>query len=181
MATSKTPESADLVAQRLLVLQIIIGALVAGLLTIIGVMVLVVSMQGPNNGAPAPQPAPSQPIITYVAYLFAGGLIPLSVIVPSLIVASGRKRLAGKAPAPSGDVAGLVDLYQTTTIISGALREGVGHFAAVAFMIEQQAIALGLAFACVVAVAALFPTRERFERWVDDQLVRLNQEREFGT
>jgi hypothetical protein len=184
MATSEIPETTDLLAQRLRVLQIIIAALVFGLLVLIGVAWLVISMQAPNNpaqAAPAPQPAASQPIVTYIACLFAVGMMPLSVIVPQLTVASGRKALASQPPSKEGDVAGLINVYQTKTIITGALRQGIGNFAAIAFMIERSPIALGLTFVLLITVAILFPTRDRLESWIDDQLGRLSQEREFRT
>jgi hypothetical protein len=176
MASPEDLEKTAFLAPRVRTLQIIVGALVAGLLIIIAIMAFIPFAPLANNRAP--QAAPLTPIITYIELGFVCILISVSVIVPSRVVASARKQLAAKAP--SGDVAGLAAIYQIKTIVSGALREGIGNFAAVAFMLERQPIALGLAFACVIAVAALFPTRERVERWIDDQLVRLGQEREFG-
>ena len=106
-------------------------------------------------------------------------MIPLSVIVPQLTVASARKALASWISPEQGDVVGLINVYQTKTIISGAIREGIGHLAAIAFMLERSPIALGLAFVLLITVAVLFPTRGRLETWLDDQLGRLSQEREF--
>ena len=177
MTSPEAPDSTAMLAMRVRTLQIIVGALVAGLLIIIAIMAFIASGQRPNNGGP--QAAPSTPLITYVSYLFAVMLIPMSVVIPSQIVASARKGLVKKTP--SDDVDALTNLYQTKTIISGAMREGVGHFAAITYMIEHQVMSLGLALACVVAEAALFPTRERVDRWIEDQLGRLAQEREFGT
>lgn len=171
MTTPEAPDSVAMLAMRVRTLQIIIGALVAGLLTFI----LIVSFISFFRAHAA---APNMPIITYVACFLACIQFPLSLIVPSQVVASGRKQLATKPPAD--DTFALMNLYQTKTIITGALRQGVGFLAAIAFMIERQPISLGLAVVCMVAVAVLFPTRERVDQWLDDQLVRLSQEREFG-
>jgi hypothetical protein len=180
MATSKIPEPTDIVAPRVLVLQIVVGALVVGLLIMVALSVVLPPMVAPGNQGPGPA-AGAQPfaMITIIAFVFAVVLVPLSVVIPSRMVTSARKTLA-KQP-PSDDVPALMTVYQTKTIVTGALREGMGHFAAIAFLIERQSAALGLAFACVIGVGMLFPTRERVERWLESQIDRLTQDREFGT
>jgi hypothetical protein len=113
-----------------------------------------------------------------MAYFMAFAMIPASIIVSQSMVSSGRKRLAAKPS--TNDSTDLLNLYQVKLIVSGALSESVGNLAAIAFLIERQAGTLGLALACVIAVAILFPRQEQVEEWLDDQRQRLEQEREFS-
>ncbi len=134
-------------------------------------------------------------------FLLHGVLIALVVvemiiwmIVPNAMVAQGRRRIAAGHRTPSagagavdfgafiertGDAGHLMVLFQTKTIVSAALFEGIAFFAIIVFMVTQSMIALGIAIAMILGVMLLFPTHSAVSHWIDDQLAMLQQERSF--
>jgi hypothetical protein len=130
-----------------------------------------------NNPAagqqPAPAPAPSIPILTYMSAGLAVILLPLSFILPNIVATQSlRSAAAGKpdnnpSSTPSvGKAANPANAFQTSAIIGGALDESVAFFAGIAYLIEQNPIALVVAGVCLGALVARFPTRDRVERWI---------------
>jgi hypothetical protein len=168
------------------ILQFIVSAMCAGVLFF---LVIVLSI--------APQfklPAPLQPIsLALIAAIFAGiGLIARAVVVWKLTVKARREivngtyaplgpRLpSGSLPSDDGechDAGYLLSVFQTKTIISGALFEGVSFFATIAYLIEGDPVSLGLAVVLILGLAAHFPTRSRVIGWVERQLEVVGQEK----
>jgi hypothetical protein len=117
------------------------------------------------------------------------GLV-LSFIIPGVVVASARRQIAkgiwtpmsdptksGKI-YPAGDTGKLAVVYQLQLIIGSALCEGVAFFAAIAFMLERNPLALGMAVILLVCLAIRIPTRDRVNAWIDQQQSMLQTERQ---
>jgi hypothetical protein len=174
------------------VLQIIISALVTGMVVFLAIVLflrvgstakVLVGGQPPAAVPAAPAQELALPIITLVALVFAAIDVPLSIFVPKLIADTACKALAAAKgpegpPSTAEDVAALVSAYQTKTIAGAALNEGAGFLALIAYMLEGQLIALAVAVALIVGVALRFPRRAAVEQWVDDRLARVQLDRQ---
>ncbi len=179
---------ADLIDHVVRSLRIIVGTLVFSLILFISICAVI----GPSTPKPVPAPTveagtaqvPADaklPLLTVLSFLFAATLLPLSVVLPGIVADSWRKKLAaGKAlaGAPPGDVPGLVMIFQTKTIVAAALSEGPAVFAAIAYLMEGNPIALALAAVLTVFVGLRFPARARVDHWLEGQLSRLLLERQ---
>jgi hypothetical protein len=174
--------------------QIIIGALIAGVLTFVAISCFVDLRPDPQAGAPpvagangnvpaVGRVAPTDPFITYAAVLVAAISLPMSLVLPNLIAARSLREIA-QAPSPSpspGDRAmratprgmaqtetgKLASLYLSNLIVGAATNEGAAFFAAVAYLIEKNPIALGTALVLVAVLIARFPTADRVNRWIE--------------
>jgi hypothetical protein len=98
---------------------------------------------------------------------------------------SGAKRRGG-SPSPSAsdvrngqrsDAQCLLSVFQSKTIVSVGMFEGIALWPAAAFLVEGNPINLGLAVLLMLGVAMHFPTRSRVIRWVEQQLDALQQEK----
>lgn len=183
-------DPADEFSGTILTSQIIIGALMMGLVFFLGVIFLMVP-------APAARPGQEpQMFLTGIAFLFAVPAALASVLVPSFLVRTTRRQI-GKGtwkpargtsevapeplpPGPAGERLALLMLYQNQMIVGAALNEGAAFFALVATMIERKDAALALALVLIAGVAARFPTRERVLAWIDRQHELMIQERQFS-
>jgi hypothetical protein len=173
--------------------QIVMGALVAGVTIFLVIVVCLVHVGGfvqlfiaaipANKAPPARQPAQAIPLLTYLSAGMGIIVLLLSFILPNVIATQGLRAAAARArnalPSPTSPSGGAItpaNAFQTSTIMGGALNEGAAFFAAIAYLLEQNPIALG---ACGILLAALvlrFPTRGRFERWVARQEEKLRWE-----
>jgi hypothetical protein len=111
--------------------------------------------------------------------------------VPKLVVDQGLRGLVktgGSTAATTGDPGAkqvkpvvaayeLLPLFQTQLIIGAALVEGGAFFATVAYTIEHQYLALGVAGALLAVLISKFPTVDRVNVWLDENLSRLNEMR----
>ncbi|HUT89904.1 MAG TPA: hypothetical protein VMY37_10425 [Thermoguttaceae bacterium] len=190
------PACQEEIARRVRVPQIIVAALVAGLLVFL-VIVLVVIQQG---FAGVPETAP---ILTCVALAFALSAVLARLIVPNLIVAQGRRNIIqGTWQVPmsaqsqsgygqtmqqecaqfverTGDAGRLLFVFQARTIVAAAVLEGPAFFVLITYMIGRSPLALILAVFLILGVALHFPTQSGVIHWIDDQLRLVEQERQF--
>ena len=167
-------------------LQIVTGALVAGCLFFMVIALI-------NTGGQFR--ATDFPILSYTATGFAFVTLILRIVVPSLIVGKGRRRIArgtfrmsisGFSPnlvssfERTGDAGKLWMLLYISTIVSAASFEGATFFALIAYFMEQSPLSFLIAIALIVGVILHIPSRSRIIRWTEDQLAKLEQERPFG-
>jgi len=165
--------------------QIIVGSLIAGSV----VFLVIVLFRGQPQAANA-----GPPVMTYVALVFMAVILVARAIVPVVVARLARRRIVrgetpflpttGGAPIKGmieniGDAGRLALVFQTKTIIAGALLEGCAFFLLVVHMIEGSPISLGAALALILALAMLMPTRGRIVRWIENQLELLEQERQL--
>jgi hypothetical protein len=186
-----TSDPNTIVAQQTRVLQIIVAAQVAGLVFFLGI-ILLLNLQ--NKGKP-PGPARASSILLPLVFVFATGALVMSVAVPRAFTAGARRQIAagtwnpnprGSAPAPApegkemSDEAKLAVVYQSQKIVAVALIEGAAFFALIVYMLEGNALTLGLALLLIAAQVVHFPTREKVEGWIDQQAGLIRQERQLG-
>jgi len=166
----------DYLAQSVRPMQIIVGALAAGVATFLVIVLVIV-----NNDAP------SDLLLTYTAVgcavvAFAGWLI-----VPSIVANQARQSISeGRAPqsaaqasipAEVGAVGQLASVFQTRLIIANALLEGAAFFTLAVYTIERHYLALVIAAALLLVIVSQIPTRNRLESWVSDELENIEQMR----
>ena len=144
--------------------QIIVAALIMGVLTFLAMTIFVI----PDLG----NPAPTAPLLTYLAVgLGLAGLV-MSYVVPNLVTTNSRRQIARRTPlakqpgkdispsptTPADKLEPLSQVYLNQLIIGAALNEGMAFFAAIAYMVERNPIALGVAAVLLGALIVRFPT-----------------------
>ncbi len=170
------------VAKMTRILQIIVGALVAGALFFL-VIALVIGHRGAARRAAADLAYPCRrPVYRHDAYC-AGGLRLADHRRGRRQIAGGTYRPAvpqqwsGAAGGPIGDAQCLFMVFQTRTIAGAAMFEGCAFFATICYLIEGRPASLVLAVCLILGVAAHFPTPARAIGWIERQLDLLEQER----
>jgi hypothetical protein len=161
-------------------MRIIVSALALGVMTLF-VVVVVMRQQNPNR------PVPDPPIITFIALGFAGLQFVLQAVIPNLMAAGARRRIAAGqwppgmgASVPADDLGKLCMLYQVRLVVGAALVEGAAFFLLIAYLLEGQIVALAGAAVMLALVLVRFPTRSGLEGWLSDQQEQLRQERMAG-
>lgn len=154
-------------------LQIIVGALAAGVLSFL-VVVLVV------NSTRAVRP-PETPILTYMAIAAAPAAILAATLVPGFVLRGQRQSiLDGSTPSPPASSGASIQPdsatasfqtyfggYQTALIIRSAILEGAAFFALVACLQEGLWWSLVVAMVLLLFILAGFPTGSRVAEAVE--------------
>ena len=185
---SETPWREE-IAPAVRTMQIIVANLVAGP-TVFLVVVLFISA----GGEPA-QNGGAVPAMTCMALGFALLAALGRSIIPGQFVAGARKRIVQGTWRPPGGRSGasslpdlierageprmLAAVFQTRTIVAGAFLEGAAFFNLIAYLLEQSWISLLMAVVLILGVAVLFPTRSAVIHWIEEQLDRIEQQRQF--
>ncbi len=179
-------EVSALVRMRLRTMRIIHLALVTGCLFFAGIAIYVRSQPGAA--------VPEQPVVGFTGLAFAAVMGVMAFVVPPLIAANWRQKIArgidtlsttrpprsvleqgGPVAAPAREdgpperSARWWGLYQMHLIITAALLEGVIFMQLIAYLLEGSTWSLGIAGLFIAALVLLFPTRERIERWIRTQ------------
>ncbi len=198
---SVSPNSSNTIDQITRTTQIIIAALISGvtifLLVVVGLIhfagfgapakppVAPGQAAGPNAPGTA-QPASNAagqnsaaiPILTYLSAAVALTLLPLSFILPNVIASQTLRKAAAATPSKSanpnpsaspGVTPGTV--FQASAIFGAALTEGPAFLAGIAYLIEQNPIALVVFLVALATLILRFPTRDRVERWIANHQV----------
>jgi hypothetical protein len=136
--------------------------------------------------------------LTYTAIVFTVADLLAFAIVPGLIVSKARQRIAAgtwQPPQPqgaavsarfaqfleeTGDAGKLMTVLNMRTIIAAALLESLGFFWLIVHLLTNTPLSLIAAIALIIGVALHFPTRARVTHWIEDQLRRVEQQRQFG-
>ena len=177
-----TDEERAYLGRMTLAMQIIVGALAAGVVSFFVVVLVIKQPQAPLAG---------DRLLTYLSV--AAGLVAVVValILPGVIVRNNRQAvLDGKATASTPErapplpeelreVGSLAAGYQTALIVRSALLEGAAFFALVAFMLEQQTLSLVVAGALLIFMLSGFPTRSKLEDAIDSDRRTLEQLRQM--
>jgi len=170
-------------------LQIIVVAMMLG----VGILLVVAATMGPTL-RPLPEPDEAGPVITYVAIAFTISALFARAVVPNIVVTVGRRKIAQRLAEAEGAEGGegqtdtgaspdarvaqeLARLFYTKTVVRCAILEGAGMFLGVAYLLEGNRLALGVAILIVLFLALHFPTRSGMAGWTDDQRRRLEQDR----
>jgi hypothetical protein len=174
--------SDELISGRLRTTQIVAGGLVAGIVIFL-VVVLIVVQQGP---APA---RPAEPIMTYFALAFFGTSLGVWSFLPAQIARKQVDKIAAATwrPRPQAspgqlpdDTSQLLTVFQTKLLVGYGMLEGASSFACVAYLVDRDAVSLGVVAATVLLMLLSFPTRGRLNSWLEQQQSRLDVQRQLG-
>lgn len=178
------------VARQVRTLRAIVAALVLGPSVFLMAVLMASSGEGRAQGGPS--------VLTWVALAVAGLCVVLRLALPGAVVSSARRRILRGQYDPgaratgarrrqletffqrTGDAGRLMIVYMTTTLLSGAILEWAAFFLLVVYMIDPQVLSLGVAAALILAIAAHLPWQARVFAWMDGQLRRLEEERQFN-
>lgn len=161
--------------------QIAVGALVAGC----AIFLVIALAFAP---AAAEQAAEDRPWLGWMAAALAVIGCLARAIVPGLIVANGRRKIAAEEPPDAGqdrpagqheDQRRLWPLFVSSQIVAGGILEGLVFFALIAYLVEASLLALILAIVLILGLAFQIPTRSRALHWLEYQRSRLLQERQL--
>lgn len=154
-------------------IQIIAGALIAGVVMFLGVSIAIASTSGGGRG-------PGD-LLRWVAVAFAATALPLSFLIPKWMTDQNRRSIAAGTwappaganrnapPMPESDAGKLASVYMTQFIVGAALNEAPAFLACIAYLIGKDPIALGLASLLLGALIVRFPTRARIASWIEEQ------------
>jgi hypothetical protein len=146
-----------------------------GIITYLGVVLVV------RAGGQMPARAMGQlPLLTYIAIALGVLSVPLRMVIGSVVVSSGRKRIFQQATArvPGGDpTPDLTKVFLIRTIISAAMTEAPALVALTVYLVEGDSLALVAAVVLALLVATQFPTQSRLDDWLDAQRRRLEEDR----
>ncbi|MBN1342879.1 MAG: hypothetical protein JXQ73_09385 [Phycisphaerae bacterium] len=187
------PDPRDLLAQPVRVLQIIVAAVLFGVIALLAVI-----LSEGLAGMSAEDPKGTGSLITYLALGYSAAAVVVCLVLPGIIVRAGRRKMLREPAArpayaedentmphphqkTDDEVFGkLLRLFHVKTIISAAILEGMALFLLVAYMIEGKPTALAAAIVLTVGIALQFPTCSRAADWIDAQRRRLHAERTAG-
>lgn len=139
-------------------IQIIAGAVMAGLIAFTAVAV-VMALDKPPDGE----------FGAMAAAVLAGGGVAVRFVLPGVIAAGKRRQLTAQRGVEPLEPAELFPAFQTKTIVEYGVLEGPGFFAGVALMNTAQWWLLAVVAVLLAIMAAGFPTRGRFDDWADNQ------------
>lgn len=175
-----TPDQQAAVGNVARVLRIIILALMAGPAIFLAFVAFVLP---PPQAADGDRPST---LITPVAAGMAGILASMSVVLPQVIGAQGRKAIAERRPLgnspspPADDAVALLAGYQTRRIVAAALLEGGAFFNILAYLQERQWYSAAIAIALIVGVGMLLPIRTLVEQWLERELRAVRELRDLN-
>lgn len=155
---------------QLRVMQIIAIALMMGVLSFLGIVLVV------TKGEVFGQKGPT--LITSIAAVFAGMMVVAHVVVPSIIAKTHLRMLNGSDQtnsSPENRIASLVSVYQIRLIVGLALLEGAAFFNLVALMLGKHVLSTVMTAVLLCLMLLKFPTRTKVSWWVQDRM------REFNT
>lgn len=166
--------------------QIIVSAVTAGPLVFLAIAVgLRVSQQTLSDQNPS--------VFTWLSLGFAAAAVLMRMIVPALVFAAARRRIAENTFSPPASQSPFTDLVAQTgdagllwmaritkTILAVAILEGAAFFAIIAFMIEGSLLTVVVALLLTFAILLHMPTQDRVACWIDRELANLANERSFG-
>lgn len=156
-------------------MQIIAGALIAGVLSFAGVASFIVfgNVRAAQPGGQVPAAGGSE-IIMYMAMGFAVVGVVMSFVMSNLVSANGVKGVAkmaqdGTSTGPKELFGRLLGVAQTKMIIAMALVEGAAFFNLIAFMTTKSLIPFAIVAGLLAVMAIHFPTKMKLARWLEEQ------------
>ena len=147
-------ESNVAVQRTLLTAQIIGVALVLGVAIFLAVILFVRQDKPPAGNE----------MISYFGVVFAIMAMGAATVVPTMAAKAGVKSLAEAASIES-----LAGVFQTSTIIRGALIEGAAFLNGTFFLIYGEWLSFAVTGILLAALIFYVPTRARFLDWLQQQ------------
>jgi len=179
---------------RIRVVQIIVGALMAGVVVFAGYVIFCAPTNqaaGPAAGAPAaPVAAAPTPVLSIAAVAIFAAALLMWAIVPNRLADAQVAKIAAGTWTPQASESGppramtdsekLLAVFTTKATIAAALLEGPAFLGSAAYMIERHAFTLGVAAWAVALMVITFPTRDRVVGWLEKQQAFIDETRQFG-
>lgn len=176
MPTDPVPQRLE---QQVRVLQIIVGALMFGVVSF-GVVAIVIGTGRQGDG--------DSPIWMIAAGFAVMMLIARQIMGVSMVnsirrqIAKGSWQPRNKGgvpafPADATDADRLLAMLQTVTIVQCALPEGAAFFNLIAYIINGHVASLLMVAVLLLWMSSSFPTRERVVNWIGRQLELVELER----
>lgn len=186
------PRWREEVANRVWQLQLIVGALAAGSLMFLGIVLFLV-----HFGAAPERPAGEQgPLLLYLLLAFTLAGLAARAVVPQVMASASRRRIregvwqpnpSGTVPLAmqefferTGDAGKLWQVLLTRTIVAAAILEGIAFFACITYMLEHSFLSLMIAVVFIASVALHVPTQAGAIHWIEGQMRLLEEEKQFG-
>ncbi len=154
------------------VMQIMAAALVIGPTFFLALSLFLVQVQNRGQGL-AP---PSAPVLTILAAAMFVISTATAFVVPGLVVRYRLQRIASGAEPDA--VSQVRALPIKEMIIGRALHEGAAFLGCIAYLMEAQPLALGVAGLAILLMLIRFPTEYRVKTWMRRQLDWLEKARE---
>ncbi len=149
-------------------MQIIAGALMAGVLFFLGLVLTVKQGDVFNFNPPG--------FITIIAAGFGFLMIVNHIVIPRIIGSSQLKQVASQGFEEADEATRIdqvVGVYRSQMIIGLALLEGAAFFNLIALMTEKSGFSLCVAMVLFALMTLRFPTRDKVSFWVQDKLREL--------
>lgn len=105
---------------------------------------------------------PADELLAWISIALVGSMIPVWVILRFTLVRKARDAY------DDDDVGDFRQRYQSATIVLAALIEGPGLFAAIAYMLTESPVALGVACGCLFALLTMIPSEARVNGLLED-------------
>ena len=159
-------------SMQIIVIAMLIGAALA--------LIILAFMRGQR----AVLPGDAVPFLTYFGLGFAVFTAVLSFVLPGVIIAGARSKIAkgtfgdSRVVVLPDDSGKLLMVYTSALIVGAAFLEGPTFYFAIAYYLEGQILSLIGAGLLLGALAIRFPTAARVTAWIDRQLGLLEQERQ---
>jgi hypothetical protein len=155
---------------RIRVMQLIITALVMGVLFFMGIAIF-------QRASGNPPVSADQTLLT-IALAVAAVMVFARCVVPGWMTSSARRQLLRqKAEIQDGR---LLNIYQTQMIAGAALLEGPIFLLLIVYLIQGQLLSLAAGVLLTVGLALQFPTLAGVERWLERQRELLAGESALG-
>jgi hypothetical protein len=135
-----------------LTLQIIVGALIAGVSLFTGYVIFTGKLQLPPQGE----------MLSLMAVGMAAVMVPLHFLVPAMVERAALANLGVNAGPQT-----LMGVFMTRTIIAAALLEGAALTSGFALLAEHRSWVLGVTATLLVLMAMQIPTVTRIEHWLE--------------
>lgn len=127
-------------------------------------------------------------VLTLASLGLAATAVPAGFLIGQQVIRSARSRLVPgtwrpvqeQSGCPGTEVEFLVATYQNQLIVGAALLEGACFLALMAYLTESHLASLAVAGMCLLGILARFPTAGGLADWVERQLQRIREERQFS-
>jgi hypothetical protein len=165
-------------------IQIINGALVAGVVVFLGISLYLRSQHPDGIFGPA-IPEANRFLPLFAVVLAVGNALAAFWIPPTMVQARRRALAEGRWTDPgvgrgtpaTTDAGRLLSVYTTARIVQLALLEGAAFLCLIVYYLHGDGFLLMVALALIVAMLVGWPTRSRLDAWLGQQAEYLNQER----
>jgi hypothetical protein len=175
------------IAKKVRILQVIVGALLGGVLVFLGIVVALVQLNI------AERLDDMAFVLNLVLLVFATSMAIARAIVLPIMVSQARRKiregtwqisLGTNSPGDvlqfverTGDAGRLFVVYQMRTIVAAAMPEGIAFFACIVYLLGHSLLALAIAAVMTTWIFRQFPTRAGVVDWIERQLQRIEEER----